>query len=109
MVNLSDEAMEYIANKIELAESAGPPTRDAIPLLVWVSKAQFIANSGDRTDYGPYFAFHWTTERDIEQFHYATVPIADRKIVALAPGDLFRTGSISIKRNGDCVTLVPGD
>jgi len=109
MVKISGEAMDYIARRINEAKSTRPPTAGDIPLLVWISKAYFVDHSGQRTERGPYFGFHWTNREEVEQYGYLTLLLTGGDILALAPGNLFRAASRSIERKGDGITLVPGE
>ncbi len=108
-VNVSSDAMGYIESTILQHKSARLPDGNDIPLLAWASKAYFDDKAGTRTVYGPYFTLSWTNAEEVKRYDYLTLSMANDRLLALAPGDLFRTKPRSIEREGNKIVLVPGD
>jgi hypothetical protein len=67
-----------------------------IPLLLWSHRSYSVSNSGEKTEFGSRFYFYWTNRTEIETSKYAITFLSSSTEIALAPGELFRTGSHQI-------------
>ncbi len=76
-----------------------------IPLLAWSERSYFDESSGRRTEFRPQFFFCWTDDTEIEDNQYLTLEIAQGDKLALAPGELFRSGSHQIDLKVGRLTL----
>jgi hypothetical protein len=109
MVNVSNDAMKYIEEKVARTAGAHSPIENDIPLLAWAHRAYFDDNDGSHTEYGPHFVFSWTNAQTIDQYGYVTLTTANGGRLALAPGDFFRSKPRNIVREGDALAPVPSD
>ena len=104
-VKISDEAMSAIIRRCKDVTTTDHATEKRIPLLVWPSRAYFVDNSGRRVDVAPQFYFGWTNAAEIQENGYFIVDIVCGEL-ALAPGNIFQSGSHVIERMDDRLTLV---
>jgi hypothetical protein len=95
-VTVTERAAGAIAKRYHDLLAAAPPGK-AIPVLLWSVRSYFDDNQGKRTTFGSKFYFHWTNESEIEEYHYLTINVPSVGELALAPGELFRTGSHTIE------------
>lgn len=107
MLDISDDVFAQIERSFSGVPRPKIDTAKTIPLLIWISRAYSVDNSGKRTEYGPYFSAQWTDEDEIKQYDYFKFGGADRFVLALAPGDLFRSKFHTILQADDRFTLAP--
>ena len=103
-VMVTEGAAAAIAKRYHDFSTAAPPGK-AIPVLLWSVRSYFDDNQGNRTFFGSRFVFYWTNESEIKEYNYFTINVAGVGELALAPGELFRTGSHTIDANEGTLTL----
>ena len=81
-VIVTERAAEAIAKRYR-DFSAAAPSGKSIPVLLWSTRSHFDDNEGDRTELGSRFYFYWTNEREIKEYDYLTIDVADVGQLAL--------------------------
>jgi hypothetical protein len=100
---VTERAAEAIAKRYRDFSSAAPPGK-SIPVLLWSTRSYFDDNEGNRTELGSRLYFYWTNESEIKEYDYFTINVADVGELALAPGELFKTGAHKIEaQNGTLI------
>jgi hypothetical protein len=92
-VTITKGALDAISNRRSDSPSVTVTAPKPIPLLAWSERSYFDDSAGHRTELGPQFYFCWTDDNEIEANKYFTLDIALGGKLALAPGELFRSGS----------------
>jgi hypothetical protein len=93
-ITISRQAEEAILKASSDPAAEGVRRRHGdVPLLLWSRKSYFVANSGERTEFGPRFYLYWTNGVEIEKSNYFVTRVSEDIQVALSPGELFREGS----------------
>lgn len=103
-VIVTERAAAAIAKRYRDFSAAAPPGK-SIPVLLWPLRSYFDDNAGNRTTFASKFYFHWTNESEIKEYNYLTINVAGVGELALAPGELFRTGSHTIEAQGGTLIL----
>jgi len=105
-VSITDRATEAIVRRCNDPAAQGIIQGRPIPLLLWTERSYFDDDSGKRTEFGSKFYFYSTNYEEIRKYNYLTLDITGENELALAPGELFRTGSHKIDLQGDKLILV---
>jgi hypothetical protein len=95
-VTITKGAIDAVSGRRKDPASAAARALKPIPLLAWSERSYFDDQTGRRTELGPQFYFCWTDDNEIEENGYLTLEIARGDRLALAPGELFRSGSHQI-------------
>jgi len=103
-LDITDQAVDFIERRSNDPAVVRLKGKKDIPLLLWSNKSYFDDNSGRRTE-SPQFYFYWTDTAEIEQYRYFKVDFANGRKLALAPGDLFQSGSHRIDLKADKLVL----
>jgi hypothetical protein len=103
-VIVTERAAEAIAERYRHF-SAAAPVGKSIPVLLWSTRSRFDDNESNRTELGSRFYFYWTNEREIREYDYLTINVADVGQLALAPGELFKTGAHKIEAQNGALIL----
>jgi hypothetical protein len=104
-VIVTEPAAAAIAKRYHDFSAAAPPGK-SIPVLLWSVRSYFDDHQGNRTTFGSRFYFHWTNESEIKEYNYLTINVVGVGELALAPGELFRTGSHTIEAQDGTLVLV---
>jgi hypothetical protein len=104
-LDITEQAMDAITQRCNDPAATNIKREKPIPLLLWSNRSFFDDNSGQRTEIGARFYFYWTDAAEIEQYRYFQVDTANGGELALAPGELFRSGPHRIDLEGDKLIL----
>ena len=103
MTKRAEQAIEEACS-----DPAADPIRQhngTIPLLLWSTKTVFIANSGNRSEFGPQFYLYLTSPREISGAEYAIFLTSNGNEIALCPGEMFRNGIYNIDFSDGAFTI----
>jgi hypothetical protein len=104
-VIITNSASEVIGHRRNEAAFPSPTSLRRIPLLAWSERSYFDDSTGHRTEFRPQFYFSWTNDEEIIDNEYFTTETDHGGRLALAPGELFRSGSHKIDLKDGKLTL----
>jgi len=91
--DITDPATDAIRRRCDDQVAKTMREENPIPLLLWSTRPYFHDRSGHRVETGPQFYFDWTNAFEVERHGYLKVGFGEGGEIAVAPGEMFRSGS----------------
>ncbi len=104
-VTITPDAMNVISRRCYNSTAITAARQTLIPLLAWAVRTYFDDASGRRTELGPQFYFSWTDAAEVKRNEYFVLQMAPVGKLALAPGELFQSGTHQIDVKDGKLTL----
>lgn len=102
---ITDPATDAIRRRCDDPAAEALRAENPIPLLLWSNRPYFHDRSGRRVATGPQFYFDWTNAEEVERHGYLTIGFGQGLELAVAPAEMFRSGSHRIDLEGGRLTL----